>query len=149
MRTITGLFSVILLVFSVGDAAAQSALSDTMENRRILAQRYAAVSMPIVMKDLVEASAKAIPPGPTRDAYLQASRETLTVEKATMLAAPAIAKTYTTTEIQALIDFHSTPVGLAILKKSSAYLANVQPAMMMMIRETTARMKQIMSNRKQ
>ena len=46
------------IVFVANVSLAQSDIADTMENRRALAEHYAAISLPLMLKDIEEASAE-------------------------------------------------------------------------------------------
>ena len=49
---------VCLIVFVANVSLAQRDIADTMENRRAIAERYAALSLPLMLKDIEEASAE-------------------------------------------------------------------------------------------
>ena len=49
---------VCLIVFVANVSLAQSDIADTMENHRALAEHYAAIPLPLMLKDIEEASAE-------------------------------------------------------------------------------------------
>ena len=49
---------VCLIVFVANVSLAQSDIAGTMETRRAIAERYAALSLPLMLKDIEEASAE-------------------------------------------------------------------------------------------
>ena len=53
-----GLLLICLVVFVANVSLAQSNIADTMENRRALAEHYAAISLPLMLKDIEVASAE-------------------------------------------------------------------------------------------
>ena len=118
---------------------AESDIADTMENRRALAERYVAVALPVMLKDIEEASAKNIPDGVERDLYLQMIGEALTIESLEAIIVPSLMTHFTVEEIEALSAFYETPVGNAILTKYPAYIADIQPGIVDIVLQALSR----------
>ena len=130
-----GVLSVCLVVLGATVAAAQSNPPDTMDNRRMLAQHYADVTMPVMLEDVKEGTTKNIPAGPQRDRVRKLLNEVLTIETLEEIAIPAMVRHFTVEELSALIEFYQSPVGNSILRKFGAFTADIQPAVMEIVLE--------------
>ncbi len=132
MQLMKGMLAVCLIVCTAGVAAAQSAVPDTMENRRAFAERYFAVSYPVIMRDFDKAVTNMMPPGPQRENTRKLFQKVLTTETMRKIAIPAMVKHFSAEELKALADFYSSPIGRSIQGKTSVYTAEVMPAIMKM-----------------
>ncbi|MDE0390669.1 MAG: DUF2059 domain-containing protein [Rhodospirillales bacterium] len=137
-----GLLAVCLIVFFANAALADSDIADTMENRRALAERHVALTLPVMLKDIEEASAETFPAGVERDLYLQMIREVLNIESLEAIIVPAMTTHFTVEEIEALSEFYETPAGSAILTKYSAYIADMQPGLVDIVLQALSRTKE-------
>ena len=134
-----GFLAVCLIVFFAHAALAGSDIADTMANRRALAERHVAVALPVMLKDIEEASAENFPDGVERDLYLQMIGEVLTIESLEAIVVPAMTTHFTVEEIEALSVFYETSVGNAILTKYSAYIADIQPGIVDIVLQALSR----------
>ncbi len=52
---------------------------------------------------------------------------------------PAMVRNFTADEIEALVDFYSSPIGISIMKKFPGYLADVQPGIVRLVLQSLQR----------
>ena len=138
-RLVQGILVLVLVSAGSGVSTASPGFPDTEENRRLLAERLAAVTLPVILRDLEERAMT--DQGANRDPELhwRLFREELSVEEVKKIVVPTIAKHFTSAEISALLDFYESPDGNSILHKLGGYTAELQSAILAMVVQAVKR----------
>ena len=121
---------------------------DTAENRRLLAERLAAVTLPVILRDL-ESSVTDHGASHDPDLYRRLFREELSVEELEQIVVPAIVRHFTSDEIKALLDFYESPAGNSILNKLGGYSAELQSAILEMVVRAVRRTRDAMQGQEE
>lgn len=118
--TVVFLAAIVPLAYSQG-------VPDTLENRRIAAERYLVAMPPAeLIADAIRELAALRPEG-QREEFVRRMRELVRSDRLRQIMTETMIKRFTAEELGALADFYSSPVGRSIARKFGAYSADIQP----------------------
>jgi len=102
--------------------------TDTPESRLIAATNYLQVaSMGKLLDDTIEELALQIYPE-QRDEFKKYMKKGIRIDLLEKAAVESMVKTFTTQELQALVDFYGSQIGKSIMNKMGMYTADVMPS---------------------
>jgi hypothetical protein len=121
------LMAVALLIFSA--LACASDPNDTPETRLAAAERYfATIDLPKLMEQVLAKDVADVP-GDDREQARALVREHFRYGELMKVALQALAKNFTTKELNAMADFYGSAEGRSVIAKYPAYLADVMPSL--------------------
>lgn len=128
-KTLEILFSVFLVAVPLSQAghATEGSVTDTAENRTRIAKQYLEVFSPDeLLNDSARRLAATLPEN-QRKSFMDTMTKNFDRDllKKTML--DALARHFTAQELQAMVNFYSSPEGKSSMKKFGAYMAEVMP----------------------
>ena len=120
-------------------AAVPARADDSPGARQVAAERYLQLVPVVPMIEATVAGLSQQVPERVRSEWVGQMR--VLVDKRAIAAAvrDAMVQTYTTDEIQALVDFYSSRHGASIVAKGPAYNALIQPALLAAVRRSAER----------
>jgi hypothetical protein len=126
--------TVVLLALS-GSAFASDVLSDTPENRAKLADEYLKeVPVKDLLDDIAEKLAASVPEN-KREEFKSMLTKHFDLDALVAAEKAALAKVFTVGELNAMIQYQSTPEGKSSMKKMGAYMANLMPVIQAELRK--------------
>jgi hypothetical protein len=128
-----------LVAALLAGATAQAQAQDSPSNRQAAAERYLKL-VPVL--PLIETTVAALAQKvPVRHRSEWVGQMRALIDKRTIAAAvrDALVQTYTTDEIEAMVDFYSSRHGASILAKAPSYMALIEPALMEALRRSSER----------
>ena len=130
MRCLKFIFSgIVVAVFlaMASPAYSQGGLPDTLENRRIAAERYLTAAPPAeLIADGIRELA-ALRPVAEREEATRRMRELIRPDSMSRIMMETLVRRFTAQELNALAGFYGSEVGRSIAKKFGAYNADIQP----------------------
>jgi hypothetical protein len=104
-------------------------MADNAANRTLLAQELLKVqSMDSIFSDIIESMARAVPQN--EQARLRTfMQKNLDVNSIRASAVQSLAKTFTVSELAAMVDFYGSDEGQSIQKKLGPYMTDLSPAL--------------------
>ncbi|GEM_PF-809012 len=126
--TLSGVAVVAFLSLAIVPLAyGQGGLPDTLENRRIAAERYLAAAPPAeLIADGIRELTALRPEGQREEAARLMGR-LIRPDRMASIMREAMLKRFTAQELNALADFYGSEVGRSIVRKFGAYNADIQP----------------------
>lgn len=117
----------VVLLTLTGSAFATDVLSDTPENRAKLADEYLKeISVKDQLDDMAERVAATVPEN-QREAFKSMLTKHFDVDALVAAEKQSLAKIFTVGELNAMVEYQSTPEGKSSMKKMGAYLADLMP----------------------
>ncbi len=117
-------------------------MADNQANRNLLAQELLKVqSMDSIIGDIIESMARSVPQGEqqrVRD-YMQ---KNLDVNSIRASAVQSMSKTFTVSELAAMVDFYGSDEGQSIQKKLGPYMTDLSPALQNVMNNAMAKYRQ-------
>ncbi|MDH3347684.1 MAG: DUF2059 domain-containing protein [Desulfobulbaceae bacterium] len=124
--TVTTITFSMLFCFSFTAHAVHS--TDTPESRMVAATNYLQVaSMRKLLDDTIEELAQQVYPE-QRAEFKKFMRKGIRIDLLEKAALESMVKTFTTKELQALVDFYGSQTGKSIMNKMGMYTAEVMPS---------------------
>jgi len=123
---LSGVVVVVCLVIA-SSAYSQGGLPDTLENRRVAAERYLTAVPPAeIIADGIRELA-ALRPVAQREEAARRMRELIRPDSMSRIMMETLVRRFTAQELEALAGFYGSDVGRSISKKFGAYNADVWP----------------------
>jgi hypothetical protein len=117
----------VVLLALTGSAFAGDALSDTPENRAKLADEYLKeVPVKDLMDDITERLSATVPEN-KREEFKSMLTKHFDLDALVAAEKESLAKVFTVGELNAMIQYQSTPEGKSSMKKMGIYMADLMP----------------------
>ena len=129
MKCLKFVLSGMVLVFlaMASSAYSQGGPPDTLENRRIAAERYLTAAPPAeLIADGIRELAALRPEG-QREEAARRMRELVQPDRMRRIMMETLVRRFTAHELEALAGFYGSEVGRSIVKKFGPYNADIQP----------------------
>lgn len=123
--------AVLPLLFSQNITFAETSLENTLENRKVQAERYLEVnSARDIFQDIAERTQNALPES-ERKSFLDMLTNHLDLEVLNDTMSHSLIKHFTAKEISVLADFYSQPEAKSAMSKMGTYMADIMPVVQM------------------
>ncbi len=127
---------IVLLFFSTSSYAQYASIEDTIDNRKLEAERYLNVSPP---KDiLIEAVAKIAPqlPPDQQITFQDTLLTNLDLNQVVSIVRESLITHFTADELSALADFYTTPSGKSAMAKFGLFIADTGPQIQALVADS-------------
>ena len=124
---LSGVMFVVFLAMASPPAHSQGGPPDTLENRRIAAERYLTAASPAeIIADGIRELA-ALRPVAQREEAARRMHELVQPDRMASIMMEALVKRFTAQELEALAGFYGSDIGRSIIRKFGAYNADIWP----------------------
>lgn len=114
-------------LLSIASAYSAEQQGDTLETRKVAAEKYAVVANAQKMLDDTFVALSQKIPEEERAPFLELSKKHVRTKALESLMVAAMIKNFTTQELEALAAFYGSPEGQSVLAKFPTYMADILP----------------------